>query len=133
MKYIITEAQYKLLNEDRTIGRITHYKNDDNTKIIEWLNNEFGNLKIVERSSLPGSVFFVDKNGNVIFEFKPKPEKLIVSKGYVCGYMYNIFGMLLGDIHKLIRQWFYDAYGIKPRVGFVDCNSFNTYGKIKFK
>jgi hypothetical protein len=133
MKYIITETQYKLLIEDRTRHRITIYNNDNESEVMEWLNVEFGDLRIIERTSLPGSIFYVDKNGNVIFEFKPKPEKLLVSQGYVCGYLYNIFGMLLPDRNKVIREWFYKTYGLKPKLGFVDCSPFNSYGKIKFK
>jgi hypothetical protein len=133
MKYIVTESQYKRLNEDRTIQKITDYKKEDDPKIIEWLDGKFGNLRIVKGSSFPGSVFFVNEDGDIIFEFKTKPEKLIVSQRYVCGYLYNIFGMLESDRNRFIRQWFYNSYGFKPKLGFVDCSPFNTYGKIKFK
>ena len=92
MKYIITESQM-----GRAVGR--------------FLSKEYGDLEIYDHDNQPW-VFYIDKNGEIIFLYQNKEEELYVSKD-VMKFLINILSIDDGQIKSIFKDWFEEHNNLK--------------------
>ena len=92
MKYIITESQM-----DRAVGRL--------------LSKEYGDLEIYDHDNYPW-VFYLDKNGEIIFLYQNKEEELYVSKD-VMKFLINVFSIDDKQIKSIFKDWFEEHNNLK--------------------
>lgn len=126
MKIIITESQYKILKEDRTIPRITHYVKDDEDKEfrdlrieskliklgIKWLNDEYGDLEPYETDKYPNHILY-KKDNQVIFDYNKQTGFIYVDYNKLWHVFKRYFSMDYQQIQNIITLWLEERYNLR--------------------
>ena len=113
MRIRITERQYKILKEDRTIPRITHYVKDDKDKTeIKWLNNEYGDLEPYETDKYPNHILYKNDN-QVIFDYNKQTGFTYVDFNNIWRIFQYYLSMNYQQIQNIITLWLEERYNLR--------------------
>lgn len=82
-------------------------------KIIgKWLNSEYGDLDVYDHNDEP-LIFYVDKEGDIIFLYETKSNELYVSIEII-KFFYSMFSIDIEQTKDILVEWFEKHTGLKP-------------------
>ena len=81
-------------------------------KIIKYLNREYSGLVRYETDKLPNYIFFM-KDGEVIFEYNKKNERVFISNDKIWSFLESFFGLEYEEIQDITKQWVEEHYKLE--------------------
>jgi hypothetical protein len=96
MKIIITESRLERL-------------------AINWLNDNFGDLKPYETERYTNVIFFM-KDGKIIFTYNKKDRSVTVSYNEIWSFFESYFSMKYGQIQVLTKLWVMSSYNLEVSI-----------------
>jgi len=113
MKVIITERQRKLLSEDEDRDFLVKKKSAK-----RQLTKKFGDLIPYEIAKSPNTIFYIDDNKNVRFEYDKKIGKVWVDYKAIWSFLRDIFLFKFGQIQQVIKEWVEEHYNLDVATTF---------------
>ena len=107
MKVIITERQKKLLSEDEDRDFLVKKKSAK-----RQLTKKFGDLIPYEIAKSPNTIFYIDDNKNIYFEYIKKNGKVCVDYKTIWPFLADTFLFEFGQIQQVIKEWVEEHYNL---------------------
>jgi hypothetical protein len=80
---------------------------------INWLNDNFSDMDVVQSKDKPGYILYryVDKNNILVYD--KKNEYVYINYNKIWSFFENYFSMESEEIQELTQEWLSEAYNLK--------------------
>ena len=113
MKVIITERQLKLLSEDEDRDFLVKKK-----IAKKQLTKKFGDLMPYETDEHPNSIFYIDDNKKIYFEYNKENGKVWVDYKTIWPFLVETFLFNYEQIQQVIKEWVAEHYNLDVTTTF---------------
>ena len=147
MKIIISESQYKLINEnislkEKLLGLIKKVGFESVTKIVGSLDktfeifdikepmdflNLFNDLEVTQSDEYEDWTLYRYMKGNNIMTYNGRTEVIYINYNEIWSVLENKFGLNYSETQELTKRWLDEVYnlrGVTPKVIFSELLSY---------
>ena len=80
---------------------------------INWLNDNFSNMDIVESKDRPGYILYRYETKDNVLIYNKKNQKVYISYNKIWSFFESYFSMESVEIQELTEEWLSEAYNLK--------------------